>query len=131
MNNQQIQSLNDMETALLEKGCKILRITTKSEPMYYICVCGTERKQTYKDFITRNCRSCKTSRFVVEDIIEPEERVEDTGEIWKRIPGGWISSFGRAKNHTGKILTLCPTKFRYRLNKKHEYASRLVAKALF
>ena len=49
-------------------------------------------------------------------------------EIWKPIEGGWISNFGNAKNVLDKILTLCPTKFRYHIGGKHQYASRLVAK---
>ena len=35
--------------------------------------------------------------------------------------------FGNAKNSLEKVLTLCPTKFRYHINGDHQYASRLVA----
>lgn len=54
--------------------------------------------------------------------------VEPT-EIWVNVEGGSVSSFGRAKNPDGKLLTLCPTKFRYHMNGKAQYASRLIASA--
>lgn len=118
---------------LEENGCKIISdIVNQSQPIKYICKCGLEKSQPFKDYKRRNCRNCKNLAFQEEknnDIKEQEEIDEKTGEIWKRIPGGWISSFGRAKNINGKFLTLCPEKFRYSINGKHEYATRLIAMA--
>lgn len=122
-NNQQVYDLFN------EKGCTIISFINKSTPVEYICKCGLQRKQMFKDFVKRNCRNCKTVLFEVETSIPdvPDEIDQETGEVWKRTLGGWISSFGRAKNLVGSMCTLCPTKFRYYINKRHEYASRLVA----
>jgi hypothetical protein len=76
----------------------------------------------------KECRTCKEKKLK-EKPAEEKYTDSDTGEIWKPIIGGWISSFGNAKNSLDKILTLCPTKFRYHINGDHQYASRLVAKA--
>jgi hypothetical protein len=119
----------EIENLLLERGCTIIEITKKCNPMKYICKCGTERTQLFKDFKRRNCRNCNIQIIETVDDIKEDDIIENDGEIWKRIPGGWISSKGRAKNNLGKLLTLCESKYRYHINKKHEYASRLVAVA--
>ena len=76
----------------------------------------------------KECRTCKEKKL--KEKPEDEEYIDpDSGEIWKPIIGGWISSFGNAKNSLDKVLTLCPTKFRYHINGDHQYASRLVVKA--
>ena len=76
----------------------------------------------------KQCRTCKEKKL--KEKPEDEEYIDpDSGEIWKPIIGGWISSFGNAKNSLDKVLTLCPTKFRYHINGDHQYASRLVANA--
>lgn len=53
----------------------------------------------------------------------------EPSEIWVNVEGGSVSSFGRAKNPDGKLLTLCPTKLRYHMNGKAQYASRIIATA--
>lgn len=127
MNNNNKEVFNLFE----EKGCTIISFINRSIPVQYICKCGLQRKQMYKDFVKRKCRNCKTVLFEVESVVPvvPDEVDNETGEVWKRVLGGWISSFGRAKNVLGKLSTLCTHKFRYYLNKRHEYASRLVAMA--
>lgn len=111
-----------------DKGYKILDYINKSTKITYICVCGNERDQLYKDIINRNCIFCKEIETKEKKIKEEQDIIDDNGEIWRKIIGcGWISSFGRAKSINNKILTLCPTKFRYTFNGKAEYASRLVA----
>lgn len=122
---------NEVFDLFKERGCTVISFVNKKIPVEYICKCGLQRKQIYKDFVKRNCRNCKTLLFDVETVIPdiPDEVDNETGEVWKRTLGGWISSFGRAKNLLGSQCTLCPHKFRYYLNKRHEYASRLVAMA--
>lgn len=122
--------MEDIYKAFEEKDCKIINIVNRTSPITYICSCGKERSQTFRDFKRRNCRNCKTMNIQYEkvnDIKSEEVKIDNTGEVWKRIQGGWISSFGRAKNLNDKILTLCQRKFRYNINGKHHYASRLVA----
>jgi hypothetical protein len=118
---------NEVTQAFEDRGCKIISYVNKTTPVEYVCRCGTVRKQRYVDFMTRNCRKCKELKFSPEETVPEEEVVDPNGEVWRRTPGGWISSHGRAKNVLGKLCTLCPLKFRYFLNKRHEYAGRLVA----
>jgi hypothetical protein len=125
-------SIQIMESALIARGCTLVEaLVNKTTAMHYKCACGIIRKQLYKDFIRRNCKICqKKLNEEKEGDFKESDIIEDSGEIWRRIPGGWISSFGRARSihsSNGKLLTLCPTKFRYSMNGRHEYASRLVA----
>ena len=76
----------------------------------------------------KECRTCKEKKLK-EKPIEVEYIDSDNGEIWKPIVGGWISNLGNAKNSLGKKLTLCMTKFRYHINGKNQYVSRLLADA--
>jgi len=128
MTELQNKHLVEMKTLLIENGCEIINILSKSEPMEYKCKCGEIIRKTFRDFKRRNCLQCKKLLQQKESVVpECPDIVEDTGEIWRRTLGGWISSFGRAKNLHGKLLNICPTKFRYHLNNHHQYASRLVA----
>jgi len=81
----------------------------------------------------KECRTCKQKKLKELPISSKDEIIisenEKDNEIWKPVIGGWISNFGNAKNSLDKILTLCPTKFRYHIAGKHQYASRLVAEA--
>lgn len=119
----------DIYNLFKEKGCQLTYFVKKTEKLKYICYCKIEKEKLYKDFMrNRECRTCKEKKL--KEKPDQEEYTDaDTGEIWKPIIGGWISSFGNAKNSLGKILTLCPTKFRYHINGDHQYASRLVANA--
>ena len=121
----------EIKNQLLKKNCELKTFTKKSENMIYICACGIEKKQLYKDYIRRNCRTCNEKRIKDDDFKEGYENdiTEETGEIWKRIKGGWISSFGKCKNLEDKILTLCMDKYRYNIGGKQEYASRLIVKS--
>jgi len=125
------QTLKEIEKLFASKGCTILKIEKKTIPIEYMCACGKEKKQLYKDFVRRNCRWCRDKKLKEKPVEEIEDNDDIYGdkEIWKPVVGGWISNFGNAKNSLGKILTLCPQKFRYRINGKHQYASRLVAEA--
>jgi hypothetical protein len=108
------------------KGCTLVKFTKKSINLEYICKCGEIRIQLYKDFKRRQCRTCRDKKLLEK----PDYNLESkNGEIWKPITGGWISNFGNAKNSLEKELNLCPTKYRYHIAGKHQYASRLVAEA--
>ena len=115
-----------IEKLLESKGCKLIEFVSKSVPMTYICRCGEQKKKLYKDYIKRGCRSCN-----IKALKEAKTEHDDSdGQIWKPVPGGgFISSWGNAKNNNGMILKLCPTKFRYFIGGKNQYASRLVATA--
>lgn len=121
-----------------ERGCQLVgEYINNKTPVQYKCKCGTIRKQVLRDFINRMCRKCSVKRnedMVYETSNNNEEFIDTDSstlecEKWVRVQGGWISSLGRAKNLRGDMLTLCPMKSRYRINKKHQYASRLVAEA--
>jgi hypothetical protein len=119
----------DIYNAFEEKGYKLTFFKRKSEKLKYICECGIEKEVLY-DYFTKNnnCRTC-TEAKLKEKPSEKEYTDTITGEIWKPITGGWISDFGNAKSSVCKKLTLCSTKFRYHINSKNQYASRLVAEA--
>lgn len=143
---------NEIRKLFEERGCKVLTDDTNltyNSKVPYVCKCGVEkRNKTVKDFKRRGCRTCNSTMFKIKPIpskvikSEPvtetqvSEQDEDvlTGpngekEEWRPVVGGWISSFGRAKNPKEVLLKLCPVKFRYRIAGKHQYASRLVAEA--
>ena len=118
----------EISQTFTDRGCELLsdHIPNKSVLIDYICACGVQKKKMYKDFVRRGCRTCNNKKL--KEI--PTINIKSTkDEEWKPVTGGWISSLGQAKNAHGKPLTLCPTKYRYRLNGKHHYASRLVAEA--
>ena len=127
MNTNLQEKFPDIYNLFKEKGCLLTYFVKKTEKLKYICVCQIEKEKLYKDFMrNKQCRTCKEKKL--KEKPEDEEYIDpDTGEIWKPIIGGWISSFGNAKNSLDKLLTLCPTKFRYHINGDHQYASRLVA----
>ena len=112
-----------------ENGYKILNpdeIVNTHSKVKYICKCDNEKYQIYKDLVRRECRKCNEDKLktIPDKII-----IDESGEEWRPILGGWISNFGNCKNIFGKILTLCPTKYRYSIGGKNYYASRLVATA--
>jgi hypothetical protein len=104
-----------------------------------------EKKKNYKQKAIEELEESKSDNELeikqTSDIIDEESKSdneleikqtpdiidEKTGEIWKKIPGGWISSEGKAKNNNGELLTLCKYKNRYTINGKAEYVPRLVA----
>ena len=115
-----------------ERGSKLIgEYVNALTPVEYKCKCGTVRKQQINDFLKRDCRSCRQSISEEETVIP--EGVEDTideqtGEVYKRILGGWVSSFGRAKNLHNTELTLS-SKGELWMNKKLQSATRLLANA--
>lgn len=116
---------------MIEKGCKILNeadIRNVTSKIKYICKCGEEKTQPYKDFLRRACRKC--NELLLQTKPEGGPVIDEkSGEEWRPIVGGWISNRGNCKNALGKPLTLCPTKIRYNIAGKHHYAARLVASA--
>ena len=115
-----------------ERGSKLIgEYINNKVPVEYICKCGTVRKQLINDFLKHECRSCLELISEEETVIP--EGVEDTideqtGEVYKRILGGWVSSFGRAKSLLGNELVLSSLGT-FSINKKLQSATRLVARA--
>lgn len=130
--NEQInleEKYKDIYNIFKDKGCKLTFFVKKTIKLKYICSCGIEKEKLYKDFMRNlQCKTCSTKK-VKEKPIDEEYIDFESGETWNPIKGGWISDKGNAKNSSGKILTLCPTKFRYHIGGKNQYASRLVAEA--
>ena len=124
------KNMEEVRQLLLKNNCELKTFTKKSENIIYICACGIERSQMYKDYIRRNCRKCNEKRIKDDDFKEGHIDIkEESNEIWRRVKGGWISSFGRCKNLENKLLTLCMDKYRYNIGGKQEYVSRIVAKS--
>lgn len=119
----------EITDTLINKGCKPIFVPNiKSTKIKYECKCGKIIEKLYKDFIRRGCRYCNSANL--RKIPSYDNKPKDTpNEKWASVEGGWISSLGRAINSLGKELTLCTQKFRYRINGKHQYVSRLVAEA--
>ena len=115
-----------------ERGCELIsEYVDARTPVDYICKCGTVRKQLINDFLKNKCKIC-ISLITKKETVIPEG-IEDTideqtGEVYKRVLGGWVSSFGRAKNLHNTELTLS-SRGTFSINKKHQYATRLVAQA--
>ena len=127
MSKTQVNHINLFE----EKNCQVIKpliIPTKKTKVEYICSCGFTFTKTVSDFLRRGCRKCGT-KILHEVPDELEYTIAETGEVWKPIMGGWISSLGRAQNSKKVFLTLDQTKNRYFLGGQHQYASRLVAVA--
>ena len=115
-----------------ERGSKLIgEYVGARTPVDYICKCGTVRKQVINHFLKHECRSClelisEEETVIpkgVEDIID-----EQTGEVYKRVLGGWVSSFGRAKSLLGNELVLSSNGGLW-INKKLQSATRLMANA--
>ena len=100
-------------------------------PVEYKCKCGNVRKQQINKFLKNNCQFCL--KLISEEETVIPEGVEDTideqtGEVYKRVLGGWVSSFGRAKSLLGNELVLSSLGT-FLINKKDQSATRLVAQA--
>jgi HNH endonuclease len=117
-----------VEKYFSEHGYKIIDYIKKSIPIKYKCICGFEKIKTFKDIIRTGCRTCN-SKALKEPPKDTEEQVDETGERWMPVIGGWVSSLGNAKNVNGKILKLCQEKYRYYIGGKNQYISRLIAEA--
>lgn len=118
----------DIHELFESKECLLTHFVKKSEKLKFICKCGIEKERLFKDFMkNKQCRTCTDKKL--KEIPDEEEYTDDNGELWKPIQGGWISDGGNCKNALNKILILCPSKYRYHIDGKNQYASRLVAKA--
>ncbi len=63
------------------KGYKMIGDYTTKQNLHYICICGKERRQNWRDMIKRNCKWCKCKNLTEikeNDIVEGDE-------IWKPI----------------------------------------------
>lgn len=111
------------------KGCKVLstheEMKTSHCQVEYICACGKKCKKRLHDFKRSGCRSCNTKKLETNT---HQEIHESSGEIWKSVTGGMISSFGKAKNSQNRNLVL-DTKGRYYIGGQHQYVARLLANA--
>jgi hypothetical protein len=102
----------------------IQNIKNSSVKINYICLCKNEFSRPFKDIKKdKQCRKCRTYNF---NSIPKTELIEENGEIWKPIQGGWISNFGNAKNIENKIIKITENG-RYHFNNKFYSAARLVA----
>jgi hypothetical protein len=118
----------DLYDIFKSKECVLIHYTKKSENLKYICKCGIEKQKLFKDFMkNKQCRTCTNKKL--KEIPEEEEYTDENGELWKPIKGGWISSKGNCKNALNKLLILCSSKYRYHIDGKNQYVSRLVAEA--
>lgn len=125
--NSELCKEKDILDLFEERGYEMLEYISRSKNITYICACGEKKSKRLRDIKTRMCRSCKTN-LSIADMKAQDAIDKKTGEIWKSIEGGAISSFGRARNNLGQILKLCPERFRYKIGTKQKPASRLVAK---
>ena len=104
-------------------------IRTNSQKITFICGCGEQKIQMFKDIKRdRECRTCKSKKFseVPTDFsVCPKDNPD---ENWVAVEGGFISNLGNAVNPFGKVLSL-DEKGRYYLNGKLQYVSILMAKA--
>lgn len=114
-----------------ERGCKVIstEIKNNKEHIEYICKCGEIKKKIFNDFKRRGCRTCNVKNLTIKEEKNEYFDEENKEELWRPVTGGWVSSFGRAKNNNGVMLKLCETKYRYYINGKNQYASRLLAEA--
>jgi hypothetical protein len=89
----------EIKKFLIENKCELKTdvtfFTTKNSKITYICACGIEKTQMYKDYVRRECRTCREKKADDNDFKEDtiDDIIEESGEIWRRIKGGWLSSF--------------------------------------
>lgn len=121
-------SKEEIKKAFEEKDYKLLsEDPKKSEKMKYECKCGNIFERLYRDIMRRNCRACNSLKL--NESPDEKYRPKDTDdESWKPITGGFISSLGKCVNAFGKAMTM-DEKYRYYINSKHQYISRLMAEA--
>lgn len=62
--------MEEVRQLLLKNNCELKTFTKKSDNIIYICACGIERSQMYKDYIRRNCRICNEKRIRDDDFKE-------------------------------------------------------------
>ena len=103
-------------------------ITSKSQPISYVCKCQEEKVKTYKDMLRRECRTCKNNKHSETPTDYSVCPSNNSDEKWIALEGGFISNLGNAINFSGKELTL-DEKGRYYINGKLQYVTILMAKA--
>jgi hypothetical protein len=118
--------MEEIRKDFTERNCELLEFTNKNLKLKYLCECGIIKEKLYRDFMKgKECRTCTTKKLNEK----PDHDFIEDGHEWKAIIGGWISDHGKCKNVFKKDLTLCPTKFRYNIGGKAQYAPRLMAEA--
>ncbi len=106
----------------------ISTLTSKAQPITYICKCKEEKVKTYKDMLIRECRTCRNNKHYEVPTNYSVCPSNNSDEKWAAIEGGFVSNLGNAINFEGKELTL-DERGRYYLNGKLQYATILMAKA--
>ena len=114
-------------------------VSTNSVITFQCYPCETERTTTLKDYFRRQsktCKECNSWKLTQiptwnEVLHEALKQVSDlkADEEWRPIVGGWISSYGKAINSIGKVLTLDTTKDRYSIGGKQQYRTILISEA--
>jgi hypothetical protein len=69
-NLKNLKRMEEVRQLLLKNNCELKTFTKKSDNIIYICACGIERSQMYKDYIRRNCRICNEKRIRDDDFKE-------------------------------------------------------------
>jgi hypothetical protein len=56
----------EIKKFLIENKCELKTdvtfFTTKNSKITYICACGIEKTQMYKDYVRRECRTCREKK---------------------------------------------------------------------
>lgn len=120
-----ISSLNEYELELLTP---INNIEKQSDIIEYKCLCNNTHKKTIREFIKKPLKNCCEIRIQLKKFSEEKDEKFEDEQLWKKLENIWISNKGNAVNINQKKLTL-DSKGRYFINKKHMYASRLMATA--
>jgi uncharacterized Zn-finger protein len=95
------KAYTEMETLLLERGCKIISIIDKQTKMHFICKCGKEIQQIWKSFKNGNCRYCKSKAFH-EEKKEAEPKIFKCSECeYTTIHPGHVTRHMRNKHGVG------------------------------
>ena len=85
---------------------------------------------------TFGCRKCSgimlkqtpTWDFVLHENLKSMTDLHQD-ELWRPVVGGWVSSYGKAMNSLGKVLTLDTSKDRYNIGGSAQYRTTLLGTA--
>lgn len=123
--NHNLLLIQEAKEILSKHGREFLSYENKKR-VHFRCKCGTVRVNEFG----RLGADCKTCMAITDKSILPEKEFtnEETGEVWKAVRGGLISSFGNAMDYYGRMKTLS-SKDTYFMAGAHEYIGRLMATA--